>query len=133
MGDLTALHAAWTALVDAGTAPVNQVLRSQRDTLLYTYDLGDDWGHRIALLGVEDAPRADGGGALPRCAGVTVAAPLDDSGGVVGWPTWVQEAHDPASPEHDDAREWLGLAAGERFDPAGVDVEECDRRPAWLR
>lgn len=115
----------------AERAPLARALGSSREALVYTYDFGDDWEHRITLLGVEEASEAVG--ALPRCTGATGRAPEEDSGGVGGWSELLATADDPGSDEHEEVREWLGLADGERIDPRAVDVGECDRRLARLR
>lgn len=115
----------------AERTPLARALGSSREGLVYTYDFGDDWEHRITLLGVEEV--SEGVEALPRCTGGTGRAPQEDSGGVRGWSDLLAAAEDPAAEEHEDARERLGLAPGERIDPRAVDVSECDRRLARLR
>ena len=115
----------------AERTPLTRALGSSREALVYTYDFGDDWEHRITLLGLEEV--SEDVGALPRCTGATGRAPEEDSGGVWGWSDLLAAAEDPAAEEHEEAREWLGLAPGERVDPRAVDVEECDRRLARLR
>ena len=114
----------------AERTPLTRALGSGREALVYTYDFGDDWEHRITLLGVEPS---EGEGGLPRCTGATGRAPDEDSGGVWGWSDLLATADDPGADEHEEIREWLGLADGERIDPRAVDVDECDRRLARLR
>jgi len=80
----------------------------------YWYDFGDDWWHTLAvekrLPGEPDGPPAEllaGEGACPP----------EDSGGPWGYPRMLATAADPAHPEHEDIREWLG-----DFDPAAFDL-----------
>ncbi|XAS68515.1 plasmid pRiA4b ORF-3 family protein [Micrococcaceae bacterium Sec5.7] len=69
----------------------------------------------------------------PCCTGGRGAAPSEDSGGVWGWAEKVEAANDPAHEEHDEIRDWLGLAAGETLDPKAFDVAEADDELDHLR
>lgn len=60
---------------------LDQLLAVPGDTLLYTYDFGDDWDHLITLETVE--PRADAATAVCVAGGRHGAA--EDVGGVHGW------------------------------------------------
>lgn len=92
---------------------VDQVLREVGDELVYTYDFGDEWNHRIVVESVNPA-RAD---ALPAVivAGEN-AGPLEDAGGpwsyaeLVAW-------HRGDGEIDDERRAWL---------PEGWDPEEFD-------
>lgn len=53
---------------------------------------------------------------------------MDDSGGVHGWAHLVAAAGDPTAPDHDDAREWFDLSAGEAIDPTEFDASRVDSR-----
>jgi hypothetical protein len=107
---------------------LDRVIGPGRGRLQYRYDFGDSWDHRITVVGSEAS-----GGPLPRCTGGAGTAPQEDSGGVWGWSDKVAAAQDPRHPEHDDVRDWLGLADGETLDPTAFDVAEVDRRLAPLR
>jgi hypothetical protein len=106
---------------------LDRVIGPGRGRLQYRYDFGDSWDHRITVVGSEAS-----GGPLPRCTGGAGAAPQEDSGGVWGWSDKVAAAQDPRHPEHDDVRDWLGLADGETLDPTAFDAAEVDRRLAAL-
>ncbi|TFD11037.1 plasmid pRiA4b ORF-3 family protein [Cryobacterium sp. TMT1-2-2] len=61
---------------------VDQLLTAPGDTLLYTYDFGDDWEHLLTLESVE--PQADASTAA-RCVAGARQGPAEDVGGVNGW------------------------------------------------
>ncbi|NNJ60033.1 MAG: plasmid pRiA4b ORF-3 family protein [Dactylosporangium sp.] len=95
------------------------------EKLRYTYDFGDDWVHEIL---VEDITAAAPGTAYPRCIAGRRACPPEDSGGMRGYGALLEVLANPEHPEHEERREWLGLAPGEVFDPADFDLEGTDRR-----
>lgn len=71
---------------DEGTpessARVDQVLRAEGEWLIYTYDFGDDWIHRVEL----EAVRAHTDGDAPaRCLAGEGACPPEDAGGIHQW------------------------------------------------
>ena len=51
--------------------------------------------------------------------------PLEDVGGAPGYEDFVQALANPAHPEHDERKEWVGRP----FDPAAFDVAEINQ---WL-
>jgi len=61
---------------------LDQVLQAVGDWLVYTYDFGDDWVHRVE---VEDVRAADEGDPPARCLAGVGACPPEDVGGI---PTW---------------------------------------------
>ena len=71
---------------------LDQLLASPGDTLLYTYDFGDDWEHLLTLESVEplaDSSETDGdstdGAVASRCVAGARQGPAEDVGGVNGW------------------------------------------------
>lgn len=65
---------------------VDQVLAAPGDTLLYTYDFGDDWDHLLTLEAVVPAAGDPADGPPPaRCVAGGRRNPIDDVGGVHGW------------------------------------------------
>lgn len=96
------------------------------DVLLYEYDFGDSWEHRVR---VEKVLPAEPGRMYPVCVAAELAAPPEDSGGVWGYVRLLEVLADPDDPEHEDMLEWVG---GE-FDPDAVDLDEINRRLALTR
>jgi len=85
----------------------------------YTYDFGDGWGHRIV---VEKVLSASTGAVVPACVDGRRACPPEDCGGTWGYRQLLEILADPAHPEHDERREWLGRA----FDPEAFDPGEFE-------
>lgn len=110
-------------VVDEATVHVGELLRKVGDQAHYLYDFGDDWLHRITLREVFDVPSVE-----LACPAGEGRSPMDDSGGVHGWAHLVAAAGDPTAPDHDDAREWFDLPAGEAIDPTEFDASRVDSR-----
>lgn len=83
---------------------------------VYEYDFGDSWHHMILV----EKPAANTPvGPYPLCIAGKMAAPPEDCGGIWGYEAMVDALADPADPEHERWREWLG----EDFDPTAFDQE----------
>ena len=103
---------------------LDEVLVDVGDSLLYVYDYGDNWEHRIRLEAVSD--RAAG---LPvvTCVGGRRAGPPEDCGGIYGYDEMLANAADPASEEHADAVESMAYYGGETaLEPSHVDLDEVN-------
>ncbi|MFY1636683.1 plasmid pRiA4b ORF-3 family protein [Solwaraspora sp. WMMB335] len=109
---------------------LEQVAATVGDTVTYLYDFGDGWTHDVRVETITDHDPQAG---YPRCTGGECAAPPDDCGGVWGYAELVGILGDPSHPEHAERRQWLGLDDGTRFDPHRFDLDEVDRRLAYLR
>lgn len=104
---------------------LSEVLAGPGDRLRYTYDFGDDWEHDVV---VEESLVAEPKQTYPRCVAGKGACPPEDCGGVWRY-TWLKEVlADPSHEEHQDMLEWLGLEAGEDFDPKEFSVEAVNSR-----
>ena len=86
----------------------------------YRYDMGDDWGHTIAIEGFEPLDPAR---AHPACIDGAGACPPEDSGGPFGFAEMLAAVADPGHEMHKDYSEWLG-----EFDPADFSVAEAEAR-----
>ncbi|GAB3802394.1 plasmid pRiA4b ORF-3 family protein [Micromonospora zhanjiangensis] len=81
----------------------------------YVYDFGDWWEHEVT---VEDIFGADPDERYPVCVVGERACPPEDCGGPFGYRTMLAALADPAHPEHDSTRRWLGRPFDpEEFDP----------------
>ena len=82
----------------------------------YTYDFGDGWDHKIT---VEKVLPADSTRPVPACVDGRRACPPEDCGGTWGYRELLEILADPAHPEHNERREWLGRPFDlEAFDPS---------------
>ncbi len=100
--------------LDEDDFTLGQVLPAEGTSMVYTYDFGDDWEHKIV---VEKILPADPNAPTVRCTAGRGMAPLEDSGGVWGWANLVKAANDPTHPDHGHYRDWLRLPDGEAVDP----------------
>ncbi|MDJ0312689.1 plasmid pRiA4b ORF-3 family protein [Arthrobacter sp. H35-D1] len=115
-------------LDEAGTA-IGELLATERDTVAYTYDFGDDWEHGIT---VEKVLPADANAPAVRCTGGRGRGPVEDCGGVWGWSTVVEAVNDPAHEEHEEYRDWLGMVPGEHLDPKEFNKDELNEDLTYL-
>lgn len=91
------------ALVDRGVREIT-----------YTYDMGDDWRHRIV---VEEIGPADAGIRYPRFVAGGRRCPPEDVGGLPGFELFLDAMGDPEHEEHSRLVEWYGGP----FDPGDID------------
>ena len=90
---------------------------------LYTYDMGDDWRHRVQVLETLDADAR-----LPRFVAGKWRCPPEDVGGFPGFYRFVQVLADPKDPEHRELIDWHGGP----FDRTDIDEPAIKQRMAPL-
>ncbi|MGB8719543.1 MAG: plasmid pRiA4b ORF-3 family protein [Desulfobacterales bacterium] len=100
-----------------------QVLQDEKDAIIYEYDFGDGWTHKIAL---EKILPFDAKATLPACIKAKGACPPEDVGGLWGYYELLETLKDPKHPEHEENKEWVG----EDFDPDAFDLEEVNAQLA---
>jgi hypothetical protein len=91
----------------------------------YVYDFGDGWTHRLT---VETVLAAQPGVSYPWCVSGRRACPPEDVGGPWGYAGFLEAMADPAHPEHERYRQWLGGP----FDPAAFDLDAVNQALAEL-
>ncbi|PYI69593.1 hypothetical protein CVV68_00310 [Arthrobacter livingstonensis] len=114
---------------DENAYTLGEILPAEGDSMVYTYDFGDDWEH---LIKVEKVLPADPNATVVRCTGGRGRGPAEDSGGAWGWANVVEAVSNPSHPEHLDYRDWLGLSRGETFDPKAFDRAELNEHLSHL-
>jgi hypothetical protein len=108
---------------DEGHARLDQVLTRPKDSMLYEYDFGDSWTHRIVLEKIlPPSPELK----TPQCIAGARASPPEGCGGVFGYAELLEALKDPSHPEHEDMLEWIG---GD-YDPAFFDLEGVNEQLA---
>ncbi len=105
------------------------ILPAEGDSMVYTYDFGDDWDH---LIKVEKVLPADPTALVARCTAGRGCGPAEDSGGPWGWSNVVAAVNDPKHGEHKEYRDWLGLSRGQTFDPQAFDLARINKDLARL-
>ncbi len=84
---------------------LRQLLKKEGDNLLYIYDFGDAWEHRVVL---EEILPYDLSQTLPVCCEGARACPPEDVGGPPGYDEFLEATADPSHPEHDYMLRWIG-------------------------
>ena len=95
----------------------------------YTYDMGDNWHHVIAIESV-------GQGQLdtkyPRYIAGARRAPPEDVGGTPGFENFLDAIVDPKHPDHTELTTWYDECCGEMFNPEIIDELIVKRRVASI-
>ena len=92
----------------------------------YLYDLGDHWEHEIR---VEDMVPPKAGIPPVVCLAGANACPPEDVGGEPGYAEFLASLADPAHPEHEHMKKWIGGS----FDPTAFDIAEANERLADIK
>jgi len=98
---------------------LDEVLKAEKDAMIYEYDFGDGWHHKVIL---EKILGGAVDGAAPSCAAGARACPPEDCGGVWGYANLLKIISDSSHPEHDEMLEWLG----DQFEPERFDISETN-------
>ena len=104
---------------DESKFKLSQILKQEKDTLLYEYDFGDGWEHKIVL---EKILPFDITIPLPSCIRGKRNCPPEDCGGIWGYQDLLEAVQDPSHQEHVDILEWLG----DDFDPEHFNIKEIN-------
>lgn len=83
-------------------------------SMLYVYDMGDDWRHLVAIEAVEPA---DDQASYPRFVAGERRCPPEDVGGTDGYYRFLEAISDPEHREHAAVTEWYGGG----YDPDNMD------------
>ena len=110
-------------VVDERKVHLERLLINVGNSMVYEYDFGDCWEHKIDL---EKILPADPAITLPQCIKGVRACPPEDVGGVWGYAGFLAAMADPEHPEHEDYKEWIG----EKFDPEHFDINRINARLA---
>jgi len=108
-------------LADESKFRLSQLLQTEKDGLLYEYDFGDGWQHKIIL---EKILPFDAQKKLPYCVTGKRACPPEDCGGIWGYTDLLEILANPEHEEYANMIDWLG---GE-FDPTYLNRREINQR-----
>lgn len=106
---------------DSRKTVLSRFLDKEGKTILYVYDFGDDWMHKIK---VEKILPKEKGKKYPLCIGGAMNCPPEDCGGVWGYEDFKKAISDKKHPEHKEMLDWVGGY----FDPEEFDIEKVNVR-----
>ena len=107
-------------VIDVKNVPINTLLKNDKDELLYEYDFGDSWLHRIVLEKV--IVDEEGAFKRPECIGGELASPPEDVGGVPGFAEFLKKWINPDDPENQEMKNW----AGKKYNPDVFDLKKAN-------
>jgi len=106
--------------VDYKKMKISDLLKSEKDKMIYEYDFGDSWEHQIILekiLSVDDKIK------YPICLTGKMSCPPEDCGGVWGYADILEILKQPDHEEYEHYIDWMG----EEFDPTLFDKDEVNQ------
>lgn len=106
-------------IVDYKGMKVSDLLKKEKEKIIYEYDFGDGWEHIILL---EKVLPVDPKMQYPICLTGKMNCPPEDCGGVWGYANMLEILTQPKHPEYKSYMEWLG----EGFDPKYFDKNEIN-------
>lgn len=123
MDDFDIGYGPWDYL-EASTTYIREFLEDN-DWFTYTYDLGDDWSHRVTVEKImEDYPCN-----YPKIIKYKGNCPVEDCGGIYGYYECLEILQDETNPEYEQRRDWMEMQGySEEFDLDEVNrelEEEC--------
>jgi hypothetical protein len=106
------------SVADETGVRLETVLAAVGESIVYEYDFGDGWEHKVTLEKVLPYERGVG----IRCTGGRRSCPPEDVGGIYGYAEFLEAYADAKHPRHREMRRW----AGANFDPNLFDIEEVN-------
>lgn len=98
---------------------ISDLIKTEKDKIIYEYDFGDGWQHDIIL---EKVLPIDNNIKYPICLTGKMNCPPEDCGGIWGYTDMLVILKQPGHEEYDNLIEWLG----EKFDPEFFDIDEVN-------
>jgi hypothetical protein len=106
--------------VDYKKMKISDLLKKEKEKIVYEYDFGDGWEHDVLL---EKILPGDEKLESPICLAGKMACPPEDCGGVWGYADLLEILKNPKHEEYDSYMDWLG---GE-FDPENFDKDAVNK------
>ncbi len=98
----------------------------ENDELIYTYDFGDYWEHKIV---VEKRLKQIKSSKPPVCIAGARSRPPEDVGGMGGYETFLEIIRDDKNPEREEMLEWAKKdTKGKKFDPMYFNAEQVNEK-----
>lgn len=91
--------------VDYSKVKISDLLKKEKDKMIYVYDFGDNWQHNIILEKIENKGVDK---KIPICLTGKNNCPPEDCGGIWGYYNMLGILKHPDHEEYEDYVEWLG-------------------------
>lgn len=122
-------------ILDERQTKIRDLLKAEGDSVLYIYDMGDDWRHRVVLEKILAVPD---GSVSPLCLSGERHCPPEDVGGTSGYEEFLEAIFEPHHPDYEHSIRWAGgpsalTQAAERFQPEEFDVKTVNATLARMR
>ncbi|MDX9800241.1 MAG: plasmid pRiA4b ORF-3 family protein [Spirochaetia bacterium] len=104
--------------IDYRKVKLNQVLSGEEESIIYEYDFGDEWEHKIVLEKILQNHIQK----YPSCLTGKRTCPPEDCGGPYGYKDLIKVISDKNNEKYAEMIEWLG----ENFDPEYINIEEIN-------
>ncbi len=105
--------------VDYSKLRISDLLKKEKDKVIYEYDFGDGWEHDIIL---EKILPEEENVITPICIKGKNNCPPEDCGGVWGYVNMLEILENPDHQEYKELIEWLGG----KFDPTYFDIDDIN-------
>ncbi len=106
--------------IDYSGMKISDLLKKEKDKIIYEYDFGDSWKHDITLEKIEESEIND---YRPICLTGKNNCPPEDCGGIWGYNDMLEILKQPDHEEYEEYVEWLG----EEYDPKYFDKNEINK------
>ncbi len=106
--------------VDYKKIKISDLLKKEKEKIIYEYDFGDSWEHEII---VEKILPFDEKNKYPVCLTGKNNCPPEDCGGVWGYSDLLEILKHPDNEEYEEYLEWTG----EDFDPKYFDKDKINK------
>lgn len=108
-----------TDMKDERNIKLSQILKKEKDSLIYEYDFGDGWEHKVVL---EKILPYEKNTKLPICIKGERACPPENCGGTGGYQDLIEAIQDQSNLEHEEMLEWVG----DEFNPEDFNLAETN-------
>jgi len=112
-------------VLDERRTQIGAILKAPGDSVLYVYDLGDNWRHDVVL---EKILPASGTMVRPVCLSGERHCPPEDVGGTSGYEEFLEVIFNPRHEEYEHSVRWAGgpsalTQSAQRFQPEEFEVK----------
>lgn len=110
-------------IVDYKNMKIKDLLKIEKDKIVYEYDFGDSWEHNIIL---EKILFYDNNAKYPICINGKRNFPPEDCGGICGYEELLDILKNPYHKEYKNIIEWLDNLDYSNFDPEYFNKNEIN-------